>query len=290
MVKASTADAALERLANIEFNTMNDKYKRLSGRRVEGTCHWLLDSGGFRDWKAELPEGESTKPRVLLLTGKPGCGKSVLMRAAMENESQDASPEHVVVHFWFDGGSGQGDLSSSGAGFFRAMLHQLLERLHPNIEALMALDKVLLTTINGSLVASDVRDDIVATLRHMRAADITIYLDGLDDCTVGSASRAEPMDVAAREQKSDVLSVLDFLRDLPSKAGLGVRLCLSARSPRLLGDIVKPTYVVPVDEHNGGDIWTYLQGELKGEEMMKMMSNGKQIHHWRLLANASRNN
>ncbi|KAK6850963.1 hypothetical protein PG987_000597 [Apiospora arundinis] len=260
---------ALDRLTHIEFPKMNDKYKRLSGRRAEGTCHWLLDSDDFRDWKADLPKVENSKPRVLLLTGKPGCGKSVLMRAIVDHESQDASPEHVMVHFWFDGELSQENLSNSGAGFFQAMLYQLLARLDLDIEALMKLDQALCKTTERNLAASDVRKDIVETLRHMQPAGITIYLDGLDDCIVGSPSRAETIDVTAREQKTDILSVLEFLRDLPSQTGLGVKLCLSARSPTFLGDIVKPTYIVPVDKRNGDDIWTYLQGELKGEEMKK---------------------
>lgn len=258
----------LERLEGIEFSRMNDKYKRLNGQRAEGTCHWLLEADDFRDWKAEIPKGENTKPRVLLLTGKPGCGKSVLMRAAVENEINNEASNHVVVYFWFDGESNQGDLSNSGAGFFRAMLYQLLASLHLDIEALIKLDKALSETMDRSLAASDVRNAILLTLSHIPAADITIFLDGLDDCIVGSRCRAEPIDVAAREQKSDVLSVLEFLRDLPSKADLGVRLCLSARSPTFLGDTVKPTYTIPVDERNSNDIWTYLQGKLTGEEMM----------------------
>lgn len=260
---------ALERLDDLKFSQMNDKYKRLSGRRAEGTCRWLLDSDDFRDWKAGLPKGANSKPRVLLLTGKPGCGKSVLMRAAVENESPDATPNRVVVYFWFDGESIQGDLSTSGAGFFRAMLHQLLANPNLDLEALMGLDKALSETLDRSLAASDVRNAVLLALRHMRAAEITVFLDGLDDCTVGSPSRADPVDFAAREQKTDVLSVLEFLRDLPGAAGLGVRLCLSARSAAFLGDVIKPTYVVPVDKHNGGDIWTYLQGKLTGEEMME---------------------
>lgn len=118
-----------------------NKYKKRSGRHAKGTCRWLLDLDDFRTWKATLPEAANAKSRTLLLTGKPGCGESVLMRTVVEKESRD----HLVVHFWFDSPSSSEDLCGSGAGFFRAMLYQLLEKVsqRPNlgIEALMALEK-----------------------------------------------------------------------------------------------------------------------------------------------------
>jgi hypothetical protein len=53
--------------------------KNRAGKRVEGTCQWLLADGQYQAWLR-------TDSGLLVISADPGCGKSVLSRYLIEEE------------------------------------------------------------------------------------------------------------------------------------------------------------------------------------------------------------
>ena len=87
-------------------------------RRVPGTCKWFLKNPMFLKWRQE----ETT---LLLVTADPGCGKSVLAKALVDEDllSSDTGNESTSICYFFfkdDDPSRQ-----SGANALCAILHQL---------------------------------------------------------------------------------------------------------------------------------------------------------------------
>lgn len=84
---------------------------------ADGTCDWILHHETFRDW--------SQNPRQLLwIRGKPGSGKSTMMKHVFQSLSNQKTDRQVLATFFF---SGRGDKSlTTLLALYRALLNQIL--------------------------------------------------------------------------------------------------------------------------------------------------------------------
>jgi hypothetical protein len=83
----------------------------------KGTCEWLLKNSKFEEWNSH---GRG----MICIKGKPGAGKSTLIKYARAKTSP-AKPSFDILFFFHDRGS---SLQKTSLGLFRSLLHQLLER------------------------------------------------------------------------------------------------------------------------------------------------------------------
>ncbi|CAI7613125.1 unnamed protein product [Penicillium pancosmium] len=96
------------------FTSNYEAYKNINPRRAEGTCGWVLNHRKFREWKA------NNHSNLLWLSAGPGCGKSVLSRALIDDVLvQDTSA--TICYFFFKDNEEQ----NSGATAICALLHQI---------------------------------------------------------------------------------------------------------------------------------------------------------------------
>ena len=84
-------------------------------RAVTGTCEWLHRHEMYRSWAA-------SDRGLLWIKGKPGSGKSTLVKYALDNHG--ASDNAVVLSFFFYGCGDE--LQRTPLGLFRSLLHQVL--------------------------------------------------------------------------------------------------------------------------------------------------------------------
>ncbi|PSN58669.1 hypothetical protein BS50DRAFT_510002, partial [Corynespora cassiicola Philippines] len=97
------------------FYTSNyESYKNLNPERVPQTCRWFLEHSTFQKWRA------STHDNLLWLSADPGCGKSVLSRALID-ENLVGTGSTTVCYFFFKDNEEQ----NSTAIALCAVLHQL---------------------------------------------------------------------------------------------------------------------------------------------------------------------
>jgi hypothetical protein len=88
------------------------------------TCKWLLKKSEYLDWLN--PEKRPDHYGSLWMKGKPGTGKSTLMKFALSN-SRRSMKDRIVISFFFNARGA--DLEKSTVGMYRSLLLQLLERL-----------------------------------------------------------------------------------------------------------------------------------------------------------------
>jgi hypothetical protein len=82
------------------------------------TCLWLLEHERYSTWSKT---GSNAGSNILCIKGKPGTGKSSLMKFAVTNSS---FPSSVVVKFFFHARGTE--LQKTLLGLYRSLLHQLL--------------------------------------------------------------------------------------------------------------------------------------------------------------------
>ncbi len=88
-----------------------------------GTCDWLFSTTQFRKWRdcADLPGYNG----VLWIKGKPGAGKSTLMKHALRH-CEEVFADHLIVAYFFNA---QGEiLEKTPLGMLRSIVYQLLDK------------------------------------------------------------------------------------------------------------------------------------------------------------------
>ena len=93
-----------------------EKWKDYNPQKVEGTCEWFFMDDRFRKWK-------DSNFGLLWVTAGPGCGKSVLTRALIDEQrlSRNVAASTVCYFFFKDGDEHR----MYAANALCAILHQL---------------------------------------------------------------------------------------------------------------------------------------------------------------------
>jgi ankyrin repeat protein len=92
-------------------------YKNFNPQKVEGTCEWFLDDDRFLEWR------DSNTSSLLWVSAGPGCGKSVLSRALIDDHRLSTNvTTSTVCHFFFKDGD---ERRMHGTNALCAILHQL---------------------------------------------------------------------------------------------------------------------------------------------------------------------
>lgn len=143
------------------------------------TCQWLLQKHEYRDWL------DSTKFHdhngFLWIKGKPGTGKSTIMKFAVASAHRTL-PETKVISFFFNA-RGE-ELERSTLGMYRSLLTQLLENVPETQVVLDALGSPPLTIelqISGWSIErlKDLFRDAVQRVKNWKVA---CFIDALDEC------------------------------------------------------------------------------------------------------------
>ncbi|MCJ1476720.1 hypothetical protein MMC13_005388 [Lambiella insularis] len=143
MVDVSTAfdqlkDGVLDCLKSLEDNTRNTRVEQVENAH-QNTYLWLYDKAtGFSKWLAVVPTSENS---IFWITGKPGSGKSTLMKFAIHNLKTQQhllraspTPWSLIPFFFHDRGF---DVQKTVTGLLQEMLYQLLSRYPPLIELIL---------------------------------------------------------------------------------------------------------------------------------------------------------
>ncbi|KAL8330732.1 hypothetical protein RB593_001618 [Gaeumannomyces tritici] len=106
-------------LQSLSFPQMTNRFHDIQPAK-EKTCVWLLRHTKYRTWA-------DRERSILWIMGKPGSGKSTLMKYALDNHRQlpGAANDDIVFSFFFHARGH--DLQKTPLGFWLSLLHRLLE-------------------------------------------------------------------------------------------------------------------------------------------------------------------
>ena len=110
-------------LDSLRFNQIDARQMTIKKAHAK-TCTWLLRKSEYLDWLD--PNKLSQHHGFLWIKGKPGTGKSTLMKFVLAN-ARKAMKNVIVISFFFNARGD--DLEKSTVGLYRSLLLQLLEQL-----------------------------------------------------------------------------------------------------------------------------------------------------------------
>lgn len=227
------------------------RFEQIDGRQLSiknahsKTCKWLLRKPEYLDW---LDSTKLSEHRGFLwIKGKPGIGKSTLMKFAYAN-SRKTLKDKVLLSFFFNA-RGE-DLEKSTIGTYRSLLLQLLERLP-------ALQSVFDTLgFSASSTGADHQWSVEAlktlledVILSLGGSSVVCFIDALDEC--------------AEEQIRDMIAFFERIGELALSSGIRFQVCFSSRHYPHITIKHGLDLVLEGQEGHTQDITNYLESELK---------------------------
>ncbi|KAF3343895.1 hypothetical protein VD0002_g3749 [Verticillium dahliae] len=207
-----------------------------------GTCRWILEHPTYLQWHAN---GQG----LLWVKGKPGCGKSTLMKHVIKNSS-DVHPDGATLKicFYFHGRGT--DLQRSPLGLFRALVHQIGQAYPRAVSSIVNHYKKMDESLAGpwSWRPQDLEDFFVSDVLPalLRRSGLCIFIDALDECGEKEARR--------------LVQFFTRIYDTSASSSYRVSICFSCRHyPIIAPDNCEQ---VVVESANDKDIARYIDQEL----------------------------
>ncbi len=207
------------------------------------TCKWLLKTTEYLEWL----NGKSFEDHrgFFWIKGKPGTGKSTLMKYSFVHTYR-AMSNSLVISFFFNA---RGEtLEKSTVGMFRSLVLQLLDRV-PEVQA--GLNILELTTTLGSYKWSieALKELFGHTIQMAKQRPIICFIDALDEC--------DELEVR------DLVSYFEYLGELCVSVGVRFRVCFSSRHYPHITLSHGLELVLEGHEGHSEDIASYLNTELR---------------------------
>jgi Cdc6-like AAA superfamily ATPase len=207
------------------------------------TCQWILKEEAFLRWRN--PAFRETNQGMFWIKGKPGSGKSTLMRYVLEHIRRH--PGACTISSFFFNARGQ-PLEKSTEGCYRTLLHQLLQQ----VPRLLKMIRVPAVLEKGRPWPVEVLQDILREAMLLLQQDpLVLVIDALDEC-----------------DEKDIRDMVRFLEDLTNVShlnGVTLWICLASRHYPSISTRFCESLVVEAAYDHTEDVRNYVQGRLNVE-------------------------
>lgn len=260
-------DATQQILDSLQYVGLEDRERQVQEAQM-GTYGWILypyeqKPNTFTDWLSSSTDIR----RIFWIHGKPGSGKSTMMRYIKEH----IAPDHLwpwkdgkivlnAQYFFWNPGS---EMQKSIVGLLRAILYQLLSqvRLHwpgmiPEIvgrRAWQVASTASSTVLNWTQM--DLQDTLYSLLRLSQTSSVILLLiDGLDELDGTEDTREE---------------LLQFLLKVSGLAN--VKICLSSRPWNSFRDAFDDCPNLRLEDATQSDIELFIKAQLTSQPRFRLM-------------------
>ncbi|KAJ3545042.1 hypothetical protein NM208_g2710 [Fusarium decemcellulare] len=230
-------------LESLRFDQIDSRHETIRKAHAK-TCKWLLRKSEYLDWldSNKLDDHHG----FLWIKGKPGAGKSTLMKFALNN-ARTRMKDRIIIAFFFNA---RGDiLEKSTTGMYQSLLLQLLERL-PNLQSVF--DSLGLLSRNGGpqhWSIESLKELFEQAVMGLGSSSLVCLIDALDECN--------------EDQIRDMVSFFEHVGNQTTSAGIAFQVCFSSRHYPYITISRGLHLVLEGQEGHDQDIVSYLDSELK---------------------------
>ncbi|KAF2688457.1 hypothetical protein K458DRAFT_428036 [Lentithecium fluviatile CBS 122367] len=231
-------------LDSLRFNQIDARQMTIKNAHAK-TCKWLLTKPEYIDWLDTTKLGEHHG--LLWIKGKPGTGKSTLMKFSLAN-ARKTMKDRTVISFFFNARGAA--MEKSTIRTYQSLLLQLLERL-PALQCVF--DSLGLSSssirLDHQWGTESLKSLLEQAIQSLGQSSVVCFIDALDECE--------------EEQVREMVQFFERVGELSASAGIRFQTCFSSRHyPRIT--IQKGlSLVLEGQEGHSQDITNYLESELK---------------------------
>ncbi|KAF5494939.1 Vegetative incompatibility protein HET-E-1 [Colletotrichum siamense] len=155
--------------------TDHEAHKNFNVKNVRGTCEWFLKDRKYHKWL------QSAGSSIIWVSAGPGCGKSVLARALIDDGRLSACPENPTICYFFFKDGDERRINSYDA--LSAILHQLFTQ--QQTDSLICKADSAFKNYGDTLRSNfhQLWKILVDCASHFKSREIVCVLDALDECS-----------------------------------------------------------------------------------------------------------
>ncbi|KAF2820926.1 HET-domain-containing protein [Ophiobolus disseminans] len=229
------------------FEHIDDRLMSLK-KAYSKTCDWFLHKKQYRAWISA--ENLHDHHGFLWIKGKPGAGKSILMKFldSKAKTSAKSDTDALVVAFFFNA---RGDyFEKSTTGLYRSLLWQLFEKAEDLQEVLDEFDTNARRIIQRKGWQIEIlKQTFARAVERLGRRSLQIFVDALDEC-----------------DDKHVVDMISFLEDIGERAvedNVRLHICFSSRHYPAITIWRGMEIVLEDEEEHGKDIARYISSKLK---------------------------
>ncbi|RYN25492.1 hypothetical protein AA0115_g7519 [Alternaria tenuissima] len=229
---------------SLRFDQIDARYATIKNAHAK-TCKWLLRKSEHTEWLD--PTRLSSHHGFLWIKGKPGTGKSTLMKFSFGQASKSRK-SNVVIAFFFNA---RGEtLEKTIVGMYRSLLLQLLEKI-PTLQCNSGSLSLVPSSISADYqwTRHSLEDQLQQAVLSLGDTPVVCFIDALDECE--------------QWQVRSMISFFENLGELAVSSGRSFRVCLSSRHYPEVTIRRGITLVLEGQEGHTQDINNYLESALR---------------------------
>jgi ankyrin repeat protein len=171
------SNARQSRLDALSFEQLDTRHATIKAAHA-ATCEWLLNKSEYTDWQDE--EKLHEHHGFLWIKGKPGAGKSTIMKFAYTNAKKNSKGSVAISYFFNARGE---TLEKSTRGMYRSLLFQLLSKI-PKLQAVLDTPEAanLQKTSPDAWTMETLQSLFRQTIERLEDQHLTCFVDALDEC------------------------------------------------------------------------------------------------------------
>ncbi|KAH7008756.1 Pfs, NACHT and ankyrin domain protein [Ilyonectria destructans] len=197
-------------LDSLRFDQMDSRKSTIKTAHIK-TCRWFLNHPDYQAW---LDAGKWTQHHGFLwISGKPGAGKSTIMKFACSSMKSKARREHSITASFFFNARGE-YLERSIVGMYRSLLLQLLED-YPDLQTVLDDPDLVSPSQNGCPCLNVLKDLFCNAVSALGKLSFTCFIDALDECD--------------EQQVMDMVQYFEDLAEQSTDNRIALRICFSSR-------------------------------------------------------------
>jgi hypothetical protein len=188
-----------------------DSRKTTIKQEQKRTCRWFLSHPGYEAWldPARLAQHHS----FLWISGKPGAGKSTIIKFAYSSMKSKTRHEHAIIASFFF--NARGDyLEKRISGMYRSLLLQLLEG-YPDLQVVLDNTDLVPQNQTGCPSLNVLKNLLANAVYALGQRSFTCFVDALDECD--------------EQQVVDMVQYFEDLAEQSTAEGVSFRICFSSR-------------------------------------------------------------
>jgi hypothetical protein len=230
-------------LNSLRFDQIDARYLSIEDAHKR-TCEWILSDPTYLKWHNEMKFEDHHG--FLWIKGKPGSGKSTLMKSILANV-RGTMQNRTVVSFFFNA-RGE-ELERSTLGMYRSLLWQLLQR-YPELQNI--LDTLGLANTNfftHTWTIDSLKSLLKQAVKGLGESSLICFVDALDECEI--------------DEIRDMIQFFESIGDLAALHNVRFQTCYSSRYYPYIS--VRKGLSIRLERQEGHiqDITNYVATELK---------------------------